>query len=457
MPNFTIKDLTTTLKGVVVRGVKRWPSTFGQRQKWLNKTQWWSADDLKKLQLRLLRRIISHAYETVPYYTSVMKSLGLTPDDIQDIDDIKKLPIIDKKEITSKGHEFISRKFSKIFLATGHSGGTTGPRLMLKRNFRSIADEHAFVQRQFDWAGIGLHDRCAYMMQQEVAAANQNPKRPYSYDAAMKKLFLSIYHLSEDTVPIYATAIKAYEIKALVGYPSAAYVLAKGCLEHRINLPLKAVLTTSETLDSAKKETISKAFECKVYDFYGSGERVCYIHTCEHGSYHIIPEYGLTELIRAEPPNDDSYQIIATGFWNMAMPIIRYRTGDLVQPGDHLCRCGRVFPVVKKIVGREGSILTTPSGRAFGATAIEDIMENVLFAMQKMPVLEGQMIQESVDTMTLEYVPMQRFSQKDARDLALEVAKHIPPDFRINLRPVDKISRTVSGKALSLVISKTLK
>ena len=437
--------------------MKRWPSTFGRRRKWLNETQWWKAEDLKKLQLRLLKRIISHAYETVPYYASVMKGLDLTPDNIQDIDDIRKLPIISKKEIMSEDPRFVSKKFFKIFLATGHSGGTTGPRLVLKRDLRSIANEHAFVRRQFDWAGIGLYDRCAYMMQQEVTAANQSSNRPYSYDAAMKRLFLSVYHLAEDTVPVYVKAIKDYEVKALVGYPSAAYILAKGCLEYGIRLPLKAVLTTSETLDPAKKATISQAFECKVYDFYGGGERVCYIHTCEHGSYHIIPEYGLTELIRAESPDDDSYQIVATGFWNMAMPIIRYSTGDLVRPGSRSCQCGRNFPVVEKIVGRSGNILTTPSGRAFGATAIEDIMENVLFSMQKMPVLEGQMIQESADVMTLEYVPMRRFSQKDARELGLEVAKHVPPDFKLNLRQMKKISRTVSGKALSVVISKNHK
>jgi phenylacetate-CoA ligase len=141
----------------------------------------------------------------------------------------------------------------------------------------------------------------------------------------------------------------------------------------------------------------------------------------------------------------------------MAMPIIRYHTGDMVQPDNRRCQCGRAFPVVKKIVGREGSILTTLSGKAFGATAIEDIMENVLFSIQKMPILEVQIVQESVDVMVLEYVPMQRFSQKDVRELELEVTKHIPPDFRLNLHPVKKISRTVSGKALSLVISRNSK
>ncbi len=452
MPSFTIKDITTTLKGVVVRGVKRWPGTFGQRRRWLNETQWWKADDLKKLQLRLLKRIISHAYETVPYYASVIKGLRLTPDDVQNIDDIKKLPIIGKKEVMREGPRFVSGHFFKIFLRTAHTGGTTGARLILKRDLWSIGNEHAFVRRQFDWAGIDLIDRCAYMMWRVITAPGRKLDKPYVYDAAMKELILSTFHLSEDMVPLYARAITDYKIKVLVSYPSAAYVLAKGCLEHGIRLPLKAVLTTSETLDSAKRETISKAFGCKIYDFYGSSERVCYIHTCEHGSYHIIPEYGLTELLPAEPPNEDCYRIVATGFWNMAMPLIRYDIGDLVMVDDEGCPCGRNFPVVKRIIGRESNIITTPSGRMLGATALECIMENVLFAIQNLPILQGQMIQELPDVMTLEYVPLRGFCQKNADMLKSLVAENFPEDFKVNVRPVGKISRTTSGKALSLAM-----
>lgn len=437
-----------------MRILKRHTGAFRRRRKWLNYTQWLNKEELNKLQLNLLKRVIAHAYESVPYYRDLMTDLGLTPGDIQSLEDIKRLPIVTKKDVLEANNRFVSGKFSKMFLATGYSGGTIGTRLIHKRDLRSIANEHAFVRRQFDWAGVSMRDRCARMMQSEIVPPAKKHKKPYAYDAAMKELFLSTYHLSKDTIPIYAKAIKDYDIKALLAYPSAAYVLAKGCLEKGIRVPLKAVLTTSETLDSARKEIIARAFECKVYDFYGCGERICYIHTCEHDSYHIILEYGLTELIRAEPPNDDSYRIIATGFWNMAMPLIRYNIGDLIQLSDHTCQCGRVFPVVKKIVGRESNILTTPSGRTLGVTAIEDLMENVLFSMQGMPILEGQMIQESPDVMTLKYVPLMGFSQKDAKKLKLLVAKHLPADFKFNVRSVRNISRTRSGKALSLVISR---
>jgi hypothetical protein len=76
--------------------------------------------------------------------------------------------------------------------------------------------------------------------------------------------------------------------------------------------------------------------------------------------------------------------------------------------------------------------------------------------MKNMPVLEGQVIQESQDIMTLEYVPLKGFCQKDTDKLKSLVADNFPADFKVNIRPVEKISRTTSGKALSLVISPKL-
>jgi len=450
------KDIIATLNGAKACLLKRYIGPFRRRRQWLAKTQQLNAEQLNKLQLDLLRRIVTHSYETVPYYREMMTKLGFRPGDIQSLEDINRFPILRRSDVKAAGERLFSRKFNRMFLRTAYTGGTgtTGERLTLKRDLRSIADEHAFVRRQFDWAGIGLRDRCAYMMARVIAPTARKVQKPYVYDAAMRELTLSVFHLSEDTIPIYAKAIMDYAIKALVSHPSAAYILAKGCLDRGIGVPLKAVLTTAETIDQVRKDTIAEVFGCKVYDFYGSTERVCYIHTCEHGSYHVIPEYGLTELVRAEPPNDDSFHIVATGFWNMAMPLIRYETGDLVQLGNAACRCGRVFPVVRKIVGRQSNILVTPSGRMLGPSAIEAMMENVLFDMKGMPVLYGQMIQESSDVMTLEYVPLSGFSQEHAEKLRSIAAKHVPADFNVNIRQVKNINKTPGGKVVSLAIQK---
>jgi len=453
MRTFNRNDIKTTLKGAMACLLKRHVGPFKARRKWLAQTQWWPEEKLKQQQLILLQRLVKHAYETVPHYQKLMKELGIKPQDIKSLEDIEKFPVMHKADMKRPGNELVSSKYSSFLMRTAHTGGTTGLPVPLRRDLKSIGNEHAFVRRQFDWAGVSMKDRCAYLEGRSVSLPSISNGRVYAYDAVMKELTLSTFHLSAEVVPSYAQAIKDYKVEVLVAYPSSAYMLAKGCLAEGISLPLRCVMTTAETLDDGKREVISRAFNCKVVDFYGSAERVCYIHTCEKGSYHIIPEYGLTELHPAEAPNEDCCRIVATGFWNMAMPLIRYDIGDLVRVSQDKCKCGRVFPVVDRIFGRDSNVITTPSGLTLGASAIECILARVLYGMYEMPVLAGRVIQEADDLVTLEYVPTEKFSEKDAEQLQAILRKQVPAEMRVDIRRSKEIDRTPRGKYVSFVMA----
>jgi phenylacetate-CoA ligase len=441
------KDLRLTWRGAYTRLLKRHFGPFAKRRAWLEKTQYYSADQLKMLQLELLQYLIRHVYETVPFYRAYMQQEKFTPEDIQSLQDIERFPILTKTDLKREGAAFVSTKFKDKYMRTVHTGGTTGATLPIRRDIRSIQIEHAFVRRQFDWASVTMSDRVAYLTWRRVAAPNDT-ERLYGYDAALKELHLSTINLSEANIQSYAETMRKYRVKALNAYPSAAFFMAKGLLEKNETLPLKAVLTTSETLGPAQREIIEKAFECPVFDYYGSAERVCYIHTCKQGSYHILPEYGLTELIPAEG-QEGAFRLVATGFWNLAMPLIRYDIGDLVQTREGACSCGRAFPMIQRIVGREGTYIRTPSGRVLGAMAIEYILARVLYSMYKMPILEGQIIQEAENLIVLEFVAMQSFTDEDEQRLLALLREEIPNEMQVSVRKVDKMRQTVSGKHLS--------
>lgn len=447
------RDVRATLRGTLTYFLKRHLGPFKRLYREIQQTQWFNEEELKAYQLSQLERIIRHAWKTVPYYRALMDKLGICPEDIRDLSHISKFPIMSKGDIKKIGDVIVSTRCSKFLLTTAHTGGTTGLPVPIRRDISSIAREHAFVRRQFDWAGLKLFDRCAYLEGRVVVPPGRRSSRPYYYDAAMKELTLSAFHLTPDVAKDYVNAMKAYRIKALLAYPSAAYILARACSDKKLSLNLQCVLTTSETLDDGKRRAISEAFDCPVFDFYGSAERVCYIHTCERGSYHIIPEYGLTELIPAEPPNEDCYRIVATGFWNMAMPLIRYSMGDLVKVSGQKCDCGRAFPVVDKIIGRDGNIITTPSGVQLGASAIECILARVLYSMYDMPVVAGRVVQDGPNVLTLEYVPDEGFTAKHAERLRAVLAEQAPPEVRAELRALKQIDRTARGKLLSFVMA----
>lgn len=426
--------------------IKRYAGPFWVRRRWLNRTQWLSKPELQKIQLRLLKRLIYHCYKTVQYYKHLMDERKIVPDDIKSLGDIRLFPILSKENVLEAGDSIISTKYPKWTLRAARTGGSTSSPLVVYRNWFSIGNEHAFVRRQWDWAGVSSGDKRAYLMGRVVAKPDRNDGRLYAYDMMMRDLILSTHHLCTRTARDYAQAIKSYGIRVIIGYPSAINFLARTCLDSGIELKLKTVLTTSELLSEPMRSTIMEAFRCKVFDFYGSAERVCYIHACERGTYHIIPEYGLTELIPVNGPGNNSCRVIATGFWNFAMPLIRYDMGDTVVQSHETCPCGRQFDLVKSIQGREGDVIRTPSGRHLGVTLIIHVICDTKY------IAESQIIQDAIDHLTIEYVPTKNLTTRELQQFRTAIAKYLPSELEFDFRKVDAVKRTSSGK-IRLVVS----
>lgn len=435
------------VKGAAYLIVKRFLGPFWMRRGWLKKTQWLSATKLKEIQLRLLRKMVGHCYNTVPYYRQLMDERGISVDSVKTLEDIKQFPVLTKKDVLQAGKSIVSTKYPRWLMRTARTGGTTGTPMEVCRSLFSIGDEHAFVRRQWDWAGIGFSDRCAWIIAGRRIAEAQTNSNLYVYDPFMKELTLSAFHLLPETARTYIEAMGRYEVKAIVGISSAVYFLAKVSADSGVKVKLKAALTTSETLTEKMRDTISKAFECKVFDFYGAAERVCYLHTCERGSYHVVPEYGLTELVPLDGADKGLCKIVATGFWNRGMPLIRYDTGDIVVKSDNTCQCGRAFQVVKSISGRHSDVIRTPSGREYGPTLLASLVKTAD------NILESQIIQDASDHICVLYVPSEKFSRKDLYGFEKQLRHYLASELTVDLKRVDAVSKTADGKA-KLIISK---
>jgi phenylacetate-CoA ligase len=366
-------------------------------------------------------------------------------EDIKTLEDVKLFPVLTKESVLRAENSMFSNKYPRWMTRTAYTGGTTGTPMQLRRDIFSIGNEHAFVRRQWDWADVGLGDKCAYLTGRLVVKPDMNEGRLYAYDPIMKELILSTYHLSPSTAVQYATLIEDYGITNVIGYPSAVCLLAQSCLDSGIKLRLKSVLTSSETLTESMRNTIAEAFKCKVFDFYGSAERVCYIFTCEQGRYHIIPEYGLTELIPVSGGSEKKYRVISTGFWNRAMPFIRYEMGDLVVKSEDACPCGRKFVTIESISGRQADVVKTPSGRRFGAA----ILTHLLYGTNN--IVESQIIQDTLNHLRIEYVPNERFSQVDLANMKALLVKHLPSELKVDLAKVAAVRRTESGKVKPII------
>ncbi|MHC4323762.1 MAG: hypothetical protein ACYSUX_05765, partial [Planctomycetota bacterium] len=220
-------NIKATANGFMTLFVKRYAGPFWIRRKWLQKTQRLSIEELETIQLSLLQRLINHCYNTVPYYRRLMDSRNIKADNIRTLQDIKKFPILTKKDVLEAGSSIISTKYPKWLLRKVSTSGTTGTPMPIYRNLFSIGNEHAFVRRQWDWAGIDSHDKCAFLKGRIIAEPGRENKQLYVYDPAMKELHLSTYHLSPETAREYIEAMKKYNVKAVYGFPSSVYPVAK--------------------------------------------------------------------------------------------------------------------------------------------------------------------------------------------------------------------------------------
>ena len=423
--------------------IRRYMGPFWYRRQWLNKTQWLSKEELADVQFNLLKRTIHYAERHVPYYRKLMKNQGFSSEDIRSLEDIKLFPVMTKQDVINADDTILSRLLPKCLLRHAFTGGTTGTPLNLYRSLFSIGNEHAFLRRQWDWAGLKFSDNCAYLKGRLF-----EKKKRFLYNPIMKELHLSTYHLDIKNANDYLDTIKQKRCKGLVGYPSSVFLLAKANIERKVKLPLKSILLTSETLSRDVRSYISTAFESHVYDFYGAAERACYIFTCEKGSYHIQPEYGFTEL----HPIDNSGQcrIVSTGFWNLAMPLIRYDTGDQVLVADNTCTCGRQFPMVKEICGRVGDYIKTPTGKMFGVSILTHAF-HVICGIDCF--VESQIIQDALDHLTVKYIPSKSFKPDRIQEYSIKLKKIIGEEMSIDFFRVDFIEKTYAGKH-KFVISK---
>jgi phenylacetate-CoA ligase len=136
-------------------------------------------------------------------------------------------------------------------------------------------------------------------------------------------------------------------------------------------------------------------------------------------------------------------EIVATGFVNPAMPMVRYATGDLATAGGAQCRCGRAFPVLTGLEGRRDDVLTTPEGRWIGR--LDPIFKSVE------SILESRIVQDAPDHVRVEVVGLLQFGPDDARSLAHQLSARLGPSMRIDVLQVASLPRTARGKLRGVV------
>jgi len=332
--------------------------------RFLLKSQYWSHSEIRAYQNKKLRELVIHAYKSVPYYTELFDKLQMTPDDIRTVDDLEKLPILNKAEIKRHGIEkFTSTAIPLKSLIKTSSSGSTGEPLFYYTTKDAYCMNIATNLRGWYWMGFRLGDKFMKLSQNP----RSNPIKIIQ-DKISRNMYMSTNPLIESNFHHILKSIEKYQPKVLRCYPDPLLLLAR-CKQGNSEFKYKpfAIATTGNTLHPETRNEIEAAFGCKIFDAYScegnSNVSECSTHDC----YHSSEEYGITELLdeSGKPIKNGIGRLISTDLFNFAHPFIRYDTQDLAEVNSKPCTCGRKLLRINRIIGRDNDIITTVNGRNF--------------------------------------------------------------------------------------------
>lgn len=349
-------------------------------------------------------------------------------------------PLLTKAELRwQPARHLRPRRPGSLLRTTIRTSGTSGSPLTVVQSLGAVIREQAFVHRQLCWIGWRPGGRRAWIRGDIVCAAQPADGRYWCRDWIGNALMLSSYHLSQATMGAYVAALEAFDPVVIQAYPSSIAALAnwlKASGRRYRGRALRGVMTSSETLEPAVRRAVTDAFGVTVFDWYGQAERVAAIGTCEQGRYHVLTDYGGVELRRGP---DGGNEIIGSSLNNEAMPLTRYCTDDVVRVSEHPgCPCGRVFPVIDAVVGRQERILTLPDGRIVGR------LDRVFQGFDGR-LFEGQVHYHGQGRFTLRVVVGTAFTDGDEAALTAAFRLRVP-GVEVTLERVGAIARGPNGK-----------
>lgn len=405
-------------------------------------TQNLAASDLAAWQETRLGKQLRHAALHVPFYRDLGFAHAVA--DSSPTEALAAFPLIDKAAVREHGGRLIADNARRP-LFKGSTSGTTGSPLVLWQDLNAINRENAFIWRQLEWAGLRRGDRRAWLRGDLVVPADAAGPPFWRMNHAENMLMLSSYHLAESNVPAYIAAMERFDPIVIQAYPSSIAFLAKwldAAGRTYGGTALKGIVTSSETLNAGEEALIAKRFGCRVFDWYGQSERVAAIGTCEHGRKHVIGDYSFVEFLQA---GDGLYEIVGTCFSNLAMPLVRYRTGDYVKLEEAAagCECGRHFPLVAAIQGRVDDAIKLPDGRH--VVRLGHIFKGIE------GILEAQIRQEQLDQITIMIVAADSFSEIEKAKLNANARDRLGSGVGIRIAEVSSIPRSKGGKLRSVV------
>ena len=363
----------------------------------LRKTQYATAEQLSEFRTQQLKRLVWHAYVNVPYYRDVMDKSGVTPEEIRSLDDIRKLPFLSKDDLAQNVHYGMFARnaewktIHKIVTSgsTGHPSVSYGEQAQLEIRAGSTL-------RAAEWTGWRIGDRQMRLWHQTLGMSWSQAVREKLDAWLMRRRFVPAFELTDESLAVLIRSIEKLKPVLMDGYAEslnyvASYLRAGHPMTHRP----RGVMSSAQMLTDQTRQQIKSALGTRVFDKYGAREFSGIAYECEAGTQHVMDDSYVLELLSQGEPTaaGETGEVVITDLNNFAVPMIRYRIGDLAEQTDGTdCLCGRAMSTLGKIQGRTQALVHCANGRWIPGTFFAHFFkeyENLILFFQVVQKVRG--------------------------------------------------------------------
>ncbi|MBN1346203.1 MAG: phenylacetate--CoA ligase family protein [Phycisphaerae bacterium] len=422
---------------------------FRRNARFVERADRWSRDRTREHQLHALRQILELAYDDTRYYRRVFDDIGFEPGDFRDLDDLQRLPVIDKAILREHHLDMCTRPVTDASVDYTSTGGTSGVPLQFHIGRERSAIEYAYLTTS--WGRIGYRPGMPLVvLRGRVVPMNRRGLR-HEYDPALRHHYYSNFHMTDENMRAYVEHMRGIGDFFLHVYPSSVATLARFIRRSGARPPgnLRGIIAESEIVYPDQRRLAEEVFGCRYFSCYGHTEKLVLAAECEHTTdYHVWGTYGYCELLddQQQPVTTpgERGEIVGTGFINTVTPFIRYRTGDLATYVGEACEaCGREQTILREIRGhRTQEVLVAGDGSEISWTALN--MHDETFSR----VRQFQFVQERPGEAVLRVVPGEDFGEEDRRRITESLSRKLEGLVAFSLKPVDEIPVSPRGKAI---------
>ncbi|MGE5532816.1 MAG: phenylacetate--CoA ligase family protein [Bacillota bacterium] len=329
---------------------------------WNEKIETMPTEEIKKLQLQKLKLQVKHCYDNSVFYRNKFDKIGLKPEDIRSLDDLRKIPFTVKSDLRDNyPFGMVAAKSDEIVEIHASSGTTGNP--IIGAYTRSDMDMWQELMARSIYAVGGRHQDVIH-----IAYGYGLFTGGLGFHYGAQKVGTKIVPASGGMTQRQIKLMKDLDVTILACTPSFAVYLAETMAQEGIvpkkDLKLRLGMFGAEPWSDKIRERIEKEMNIQAFDVYGLTE-LCgpgvSIECPEHNGLHIWEDNFIVETIDPDTGEvlsvGEEGELVFTALTKTGLPMLRYRTRDISTINPEKCNCGRTHAKMARVTGRSDDML----------------------------------------------------------------------------------------------------